>query len=87
MICEGPKSNTLVDHWLMIWQEEVSLIIMLTNLTEGGKVLFTERLFIFLNFKFKVYKINRTLRSRRSASSRHDDVTMNDVHGYVYSSI
>lgn len=56
MICEGPKSNTLVDHWLMIWQEEVSLIIMLTNLTEGGKVLFTERLFIFLNFKIQSTK-------------------------------
>nr|XP_034321119.1 receptor-type tyrosine-protein phosphatase epsilon-like isoform X2 [Crassostrea gigas] len=34
---QGPKSNTLVDHWLMIWQEEVSLIVMLTNRIEGGK--------------------------------------------------
>lgn len=57
MICAGPKSNTLVDHWLMIWQEEVSLIIMLTNLTEGGKVLFTERLFIFFFFDFKIQSV------------------------------
>ncbi|XP_062577808.1 receptor-type tyrosine-protein phosphatase epsilon-like [Saccostrea cucullata] len=34
---QGPKPNTVADHWLMIWQENVTVIIMLTNLVEGGK--------------------------------------------------
>lgn len=34
----GPKQNTLNDFWTMIWQENVSQIIMLTNLKEGVKV-------------------------------------------------
>lgn len=49
-------------------------------------IVYWETVYFFF-FKFKVYKINSTLRSRGSASSRHDDVTMNDVHVYVYSSI
>ena len=28
----------MADHWLMVWQENVRVIAMLTNLTEGGKV-------------------------------------------------
>ena len=36
---EGPKQNTMSDHWLMIWQENVAQIVMLTNLKEGLKVL------------------------------------------------
>ncbi|XP_061190386.1 receptor-type tyrosine-protein phosphatase T-like [Saccostrea echinata] len=34
---QGPKQNTLTDFWLMIWQEKVSQIVMLTNLKEGNK--------------------------------------------------
>ncbi|XP_061195001.1 receptor-type tyrosine-protein phosphatase kappa-like [Saccostrea echinata] len=36
--CQGPRSNTIVDHWRMIWQEHVEYIVMLTNLIEGPKV-------------------------------------------------
>ncbi|XP_062597463.1 receptor-type tyrosine-protein phosphatase epsilon-like isoform X1 [Saccostrea cucullata] len=35
---QGPKQNTLVDFWTMIWQENVSSIVMLTNLQEGTKM-------------------------------------------------
>ncbi|XP_062588935.1 protein draper-like, partial [Saccostrea cucullata] len=36
--CQGPRENTLIDHWRMIWQEHVEYIVMLTNLIEGPKV-------------------------------------------------
>ncbi|XP_012142815.2 uncharacterized protein LOC100876654 isoform X1 [Megachile rotundata] len=35
---QGPKPNTVIDFWRMIWQEEVLVICMLANLTEGGKI-------------------------------------------------
>lgn len=34
----GPKPKTIADFWTMIWQEEVCIIVCLTNLTEGTKV-------------------------------------------------
>ncbi|XP_059477251.1 uncharacterized protein LOC132197748 [Neocloeon triangulifer] len=34
---QGPKPNTLVDFWRMVWQEQVSLIVMVANLVETGK--------------------------------------------------
>ncbi|XP_061194789.1 receptor-type tyrosine-protein phosphatase epsilon-like [Saccostrea echinata] len=34
---QGPKPNTVACHWMMIWQENVSVIVMLTNLIEGIK--------------------------------------------------
>lgn len=34
----GPRPNTLADHWMLIWQENVTVIVMLTNLTEETKV-------------------------------------------------
>ncbi|XP_056003192.1 receptor-type tyrosine-protein phosphatase mu-like [Ostrea edulis] len=36
--CQGPRENTLIDHWRMIWQKDVQYIVMLTNLIEGPKV-------------------------------------------------
>ncbi|XP_056003186.1 receptor-type tyrosine-protein phosphatase kappa-like isoform X1 [Ostrea edulis] len=35
---QGPRPNTLVDHWRIIWQEHVQYIVMLTNLIEGPKI-------------------------------------------------
>ncbi|XP_062620198.1 receptor-type tyrosine-protein phosphatase epsilon-like isoform X4 [Saccostrea cucullata] len=35
---QGPKQNTLGDFWTMIWQENVTSIVMVTNLKEGTKV-------------------------------------------------
>lgn len=35
---KGPTQNTVGDVWLMVWQEHVEKIVMLTNLMEGPKV-------------------------------------------------
>ncbi|XP_065945289.1 receptor-type tyrosine-protein phosphatase epsilon [Magallana gigas] len=34
---QGPKQNTVNDFWFMVWQENVTQIVMLTNLMEGIK--------------------------------------------------
>ena len=38
MFFTGPKQNTVSDFWLMAWQENVTQVVMLTNLKEGRKV-------------------------------------------------
>lgn len=35
---QGPMPNTVADFWEMVWQEEVCLIVMLTQLREGKEV-------------------------------------------------
>jgi protein tyrosine phosphatase len=35
---QGPKRNTVVDFWRMVWQEHVQVIAMVTNVVENGKV-------------------------------------------------
>uniref|UniRef100_K1R799 Leukocyte common antigen n=1 Tax=Magallana gigas TaxID=29159 RepID=K1R799_MAGGI len=34
---QGPRKNTVEEFWLMVWQENVSQIVMLTKVTEGKK--------------------------------------------------
>nr|XP_034320795.1 uncharacterized protein LOC105339512 [Crassostrea gigas] len=34
---QGPKQNTVNDFWVMVWQEKVAQIVMLTNLVEETK--------------------------------------------------
>ncbi|XP_012274065.1 receptor-type tyrosine-protein phosphatase S isoform X2 [Orussus abietinus] len=34
---QGPKPNTVLDFWRMIWQEEVLIICILANVIESGK--------------------------------------------------
>nr|XP_022311339.1 receptor-type tyrosine-protein phosphatase alpha-like isoform X2 [Crassostrea virginica] len=35
---QGPKMNTVEDFWQMVWQENILLIAMVTNLTEGSSI-------------------------------------------------
>ncbi|XP_065939425.1 receptor-type tyrosine-protein phosphatase epsilon [Magallana gigas] len=35
---QGPRANTVVDFWQMVWQENVSVIAMVTNLMEGATI-------------------------------------------------
>ncbi|GFG28415.1 hypothetical protein Cfor_12634 [Coptotermes formosanus] len=35
---QGPKRNTVVDFWRMIWQDHVQVIAILTNVMENGKL-------------------------------------------------
>ncbi|XP_062575164.1 receptor-type tyrosine-protein phosphatase alpha-like [Saccostrea cucullata] len=34
---QGPKKKTIIDFWEMVWQEEVTTIVCLTNLKEGTR--------------------------------------------------
>ena len=38
LISTGPKPKTIADFWTLISQEEVTVIVCLTNLKEGAKV-------------------------------------------------
>ncbi|XP_062576058.1 uncharacterized protein LOC134237898 [Saccostrea cucullata] len=35
---QGPRKNTVQDFWEMIWQEDIRVIVMVTNLIEGSKI-------------------------------------------------
>jgi receptor-type tyrosine-protein phosphatase R len=34
---QGPLSNTVDDFWLMVWEQEVSVVVMVTGIFEGDK--------------------------------------------------
>jgi len=34
----GPRPNTVVDFWRMVWQEDSNRIVMVANISEMGKV-------------------------------------------------
>ena len=34
----GPKENTVKDFWRLVWQQDITQVVMLTNLMERGKV-------------------------------------------------
>nr|XP_022308872.1 uncharacterized protein LOC111114722 isoform X2 [Crassostrea virginica] len=82
---QGPKPNTLGDFWRMIWQQDVTTIVMLTNLKEGDKIKCTQywpngnkaRLFGTLSVKMTEEKeyaffIKRTLSVSHLTKETHD---------------
>ncbi|XP_061180584.1 receptor-type tyrosine-protein phosphatase C-like [Saccostrea echinata] len=85
---QGPKPNTLSDHWLMIWQENVNVIIMLTNLVEGSKkkcgqywpdseeeeMTYGDISVRLLKEKHYAYYVIRHLQARRNSESTTKDV-------------
>ena len=36
--CQGPMETTVADFWRMVWEQCVNTVVMITNLTEQGKV-------------------------------------------------
>ena len=46
----APLPNTVDDFWCMVWEQESTMIVMLTNLVEKGKVCLTET-----NFKCSAF--------------------------------
>lgn len=50
----GPKANTLSDHWQMIWQENVAIVVALANVYENGKVIVLAFNVVYL-FIFNTY--------------------------------
>lgn len=34
----GPKDNTVSEFWRMLWEQNVPIIVMVTNVMEGGRV-------------------------------------------------
>ena len=36
-ISAGPIKQTVVDFWRLVWQERCEVIVMVTNLVDGGK--------------------------------------------------
>lgn len=39
---QGPLPNTIEDFWYMVWEQESSVIVMLTKVEENGRVSYSK---------------------------------------------
>ncbi|XP_056017458.1 receptor-type tyrosine-protein phosphatase epsilon-like [Ostrea edulis] len=59
---QGPKSKTIVVFWKMVWEEDISVIVCLTNLKEGKKNKCAE---YWPNSSDKIKKGNISIRNQK----------------------
>lgn len=62
----GPRDSTVGDFWRMVWQEQITQIIMLTSLIEDGKVgwqpLYNQNHWYYItNFYWSLYILGRVV--------------------------
>jgi len=36
--CQGPLDSTIEDFWTMVWEQDISIIVMVTRVEEGGRI-------------------------------------------------
>ena len=45
---QGPMQGSFPEFWRMIWEQNTSVIVMITHLFEGGKVIFRNDVLVIL---------------------------------------
>ena len=92
----GPLPHTMTDFWRMVWQEQVTLIIMLCNTVEGHRVRCQQywpssgsqnygpfRIKLETEHRFADYT-QRTFKIKVCAASKHNIISSSRLVAMVY---